>query len=64
MGLSARNAGGSAVSFENENGVNKRRIIFHKPHPGSKLEGEVSRLMITRMQKWFGWQKGSVLLAS
>ncbi|EPE32902.1 hypothetical protein GLAREA_05914 [Glarea lozoyensis ATCC 20868] len=60
MGFSARNGGGSAVVFENQNGDGKSaggRIIFHKPHPVPKVDPIMLQSWGRRMSKWFGWQK-------
>lgn len=71
MGFSARNGGGSAVVFENENlpaaasegeeggaaGATRGKIIFHKPHPIPKIDSIMLHSMGRRMAKWFGWHR-------
>lgn len=59
VGFVARDAGGSAVSFEN-NGEGK--IIFHKPHPDTDIDAHLLRIMAWRMTKWFGWSRESFVL--
>ncbi|KAF8865501.1 hypothetical protein BDZ45DRAFT_736069 [Acephala macrosclerotiorum] len=58
MGFSARNCGGSAVSFEKSNvkdGAPAGKAIFNEPHPGSKIDHTMLHYMGKRMTKWFGW---------
>ena len=50
-GFSARNAGGSMVAFEKDDG----KIVFHKPHPVAKIEPLMLQAMGRRMNRWFGW---------
>jgi hypothetical protein len=63
LGLSARNGGGSAVLFENEGlgeaegGTSGGKIIFHKPHPGSKINPVMLHAFGKRLGKWFGWER-------
>lgn len=70
MGFSARNGGGSAVVFENGNlsaaaegreggaaAAAGGKIIFHKPHPISKIDSIMLHSMGRRMAKWFGWHR-------
>lgn len=64
MGFSARNAGGSVVSFSSQDASDKRRINFHKPHPGSKIDVVVLRSMGTRLTRHFGWKQGGFDVAS
>ncbi|KAI0118265.1 hypothetical protein GGR51DRAFT_572264 [Nemania sp. FL0031] len=59
IGFVARHNGGSAVSFEAEG---KDRIVFHRPHPDSKIAPVVLQSMGTRMNKWFGWTRESFAL--
>ncbi|KAF2503019.1 hypothetical protein BU16DRAFT_576900 [Lophium mytilinum] len=57
--FSASHGGGSAVVFEPIKG-NPRgwegRIVFHKPHPVTKIDSVMIRSMGKRMNKWFGWE--------
>ncbi|KAI1129987.1 hypothetical protein F5Y10DRAFT_290237 [Nemania abortiva] len=59
MGFVARNGGGSAVSFEAEG---QGRIVFHRPHPESKIAPVVLRTMGARMSKSFAWSRESFYL--
>ncbi|KID83176.1 hypothetical protein MGU_09539 [Metarhizium guizhouense ARSEF 977] len=54
-GFTARNNGGSQVSFKKLDGEGK--IVFHKPHPGAKIDPVMLRAMGQRMAKWFGWRR-------
>jgi hypothetical protein len=54
-GFAARNAGGSMVAFERDDG----KIVFHKPHPVAKIEPIVLQSMGRRMNRWFGWCRES-----
>jgi len=58
--FSARNIGGSAVLFVNDErgqGEKGGKIIFHKPHPDPKIDGVRLCTMGRRMSKWFGWHR-------
>ncbi|KAI1348841.1 hypothetical protein F5Y01DRAFT_306462 [Xylaria sp. FL0043] len=59
MGFAAQHNGGSAVSFE-ANG--QGRIVFHRPHPESKLAPVMLQNMGSRMEKWFGWKRENFAL--
>jgi hypothetical protein len=54
-GFTARNNGGSQVSFKKLDG--EGRIVFHKPHPVPKIDSVMLRAMGQRMAKWFGWRR-------
>lgn len=54
-GFTARNSGGSQVSFRKLDGEGK--IVFHKPHPVPKIDPVMLRVMGQRMAKWFGWRR-------
>jgi hypothetical protein len=59
-GFSARNGGGSAVVFENENNSKKGqngKIVFHKPHPVTKIDPVMFHFMGKRLKKRFGWHR-------
>ncbi|KAH8683022.1 hypothetical protein BGZ60DRAFT_399197 [Tricladium varicosporioides] len=67
MGFLARNVGGSAVVFENENESPEGasvggKIIFHKPHPVSKIDPIMLHSNGKRMSKWFGWHRDLFVL--
>ncbi|KAJ5623398.1 hypothetical protein N7490_012003 [Penicillium lividum] len=56
-GFVARNGGGSAVVFDAQNGLQRGKIVFHRPHPVAKLDPVMLRSMGKRMTKWFGWTR-------
>jgi hypothetical protein len=65
VGFTARNGGGSAVIFENLLQVDGySKIIFHKPHPTSKIDPIMLHSMGRRMTKWFGWHRDLFVLES
>ncbi|KAH6980450.1 hypothetical protein EDB80DRAFT_825845, partial [Ilyonectria destructans] len=51
-GFTARNNGGSPVSFKKLDGEGK--IVFYKPHPVPKIDPVILQAMGKRMAKWFG----------
>lgn len=62
-GFLAKNSagGGSVVKFEDRDG--RGSINFHRPHPEPIVEPHVLHAMGWRMSKWFGWHRGSFVLA-
>lgn len=63
-GFTARSNGGSAVLFETHPDQHQHqrlpvegKIVFHKPHPVSKIDTVMMRHMGKRMAKWFGWSR-------
>lgn len=54
-GFTARNNGGSHVSFKQRDG--EGRIVFHRPHPVPKIDPVMLRVMAQRMAKRFGWRR-------
>lgn len=58
-GFVTKDAGGSAVSFENQDGG---KIIFHKPHPDTDVDAHLLRIMAWRMRKRFGWVRDGFVL--
>ncbi|CAO2649991.1 Nn.00g012830.m01.CDS01 [Neocucurbitaria sp. VM-36] len=60
-GFTARNGGGSIVTFEDENGGGK--IIFHRPHPEPTIDPVMLQSMGRRMNKWFDWTRETFALA-
>ena len=54
-GFIATNNSGSPVSFKHRDGDG--RIVFHRPHPDSKIDPIMLRNMGKRMAKWFGWRR-------
>ncbi|KAN0092460.1 hypothetical protein V8E51_018307 [Hyaloscypha variabilis] len=60
VGFSARRNGGSAVLFEPKKEsawYGKGKIVFHRPHPCSKIVPIRLRAIGKRMGKWFGWSR-------
>lgn len=55
IGFTARQNGGSAVTFDNEQA--SRKIVFHRPHPIAKIGPVMTRAMGFRLRKWFGWSR-------
>lgn len=66
MGFSARSKGGSAVVFDKENireGESRcGKIIFHRPHPESKIDAVILWGMGRRMGRRFGWGRGGFVM--
>ena len=65
VGFLARHAGGSAVSFEREESATEGaagRIVFHRPHPGNRINPVILRSMGKRITKWFGWDANTFVL--
>lgn len=54
-GFTARNNGGSHVSFKQRDG--EGRIVFHRPHPVPKIDPVMLRVMAQRMARRFGWRR-------
>ncbi|KAH6883407.1 hypothetical protein BKA58DRAFT_448190 [Alternaria rosae] len=61
-GFSSHNAGGSIVIFEENAGPGK--IIFHRPHPSSKVDPIMFQGMGRRMNKHFGWNRETFAMAA
>jgi hypothetical protein len=62
VGFVARHSGGSAVLFEpakESKWFKLGKIVFHRPHPDSKIAPIILRSMGKRMGKWFGWTRDS-----
>ena len=60
-GFSSRNGGGSIVIFEENAGPGK--IIFHRPHPSSKIDPIMFQGMGRRMNKHLGWSRETFAVA-
>jgi len=56
VGFTAKSNGGSAVLFERNSQLGGK-IVFHKPHPITKIDTIMLRSMGKRMTKWFGWSR-------
>ncbi|KAH7142565.1 hypothetical protein B0J13DRAFT_636003 [Dactylonectria estremocensis] len=59
-GFTARNNGGSLVSFKKP--VGEGKIVFHKPHPVPKIDPVILRAMGKRIAKWFRWRREQFIL--
>lgn len=55
LNFAARNVGGSAVAFDHA--ASGRKIIFHRPHPVSKIDSVMLQSMGKRLSKHFGWNR-------
>ncbi|THX37572.1 hypothetical protein D6D10_05775 [Aureobasidium pullulans] len=55
LNFAARNVGGSAVAFDHA--ASGRKIIFHRPHPVSKIDSVMLQSMGKRLNKHFGWNR-------
>ncbi|THY34824.1 hypothetical protein D6D01_01833 [Aureobasidium pullulans] len=55
LNFNARNVGGSAVAFDHA--ASGRKIIFHRPHPVSKIDSVMLQSMGKRLSKHFGWNR-------
>ncbi|THZ84725.1 hypothetical protein D6C84_03868 [Aureobasidium pullulans] len=55
LSFAARNVGGSAVAFDHA--ASGRKIIFHRPHPVSKIDSVMLQSMGKRLSKHFGWNR-------
>lgn len=55
-GFSAICRGGSAVTFKHKLAV-KGGIVFHRPHPDSKIAPSLLKGMGKRLTDWFGWSE-------
>ena len=62
IGFSAEKLQGSAWLFKKPE--ESRSIIFHEPHPESKLSVKLARRIARRLQRRFGWTAESFELAS
>jgi len=65
VGFQARSSGGSAVLFSPAadskwDGMGK--IVFHRPHPDSKIDYITLGSMGKRMRKWFDWSGDTFVL--
>jgi hypothetical protein len=69
VGFMARNNGGSAVLFEkisvgSESDDAGGKIVFHRPHPETKIDPVMLHAMGRRMTKWFGWARERFVFAN
>ena len=62
IGFSAEKLQGSAWLFKKPEDSGSRSIIFHEPHPESKLCVKWVRRMAGRLQRRFGWTAESFVL--
>lgn len=64
-GFVAHHRGGSEVSFEpaeKSKWFKLGKILFHRPHPKSKIDPVILQTIGKRMGKWFGWGRDSFAL--
>lgn len=66
-GFESRDVGGSMIPFEPHSGTEEAvpagRIVFHQPHPETKIATVVLQGMGKRLSKWFGWVQETFVLA-
>ena len=63
VGFSIKKLDGSAWVFEPQNALFRRSIIFHEPHPTSKLPFTVARRYGRRLERAYGWTGESFVRA-
>ena len=61
IGFTAQHLDGSAWVFAKVPGVG--RILIHEPHPESKIAPHVGRRIARRLQRNFGWEGGTFVVA-
>jgi hypothetical protein len=49
---------GLASQFTGVDGVEQSSVLFHKPHPGSKLPFVIARLYSRRLNRRYGRERG------
>ena len=64
VGFSAHKLQGSAWLFKRSEDSGSRSIIFHEPHPESKLSVKLARRIARRLQRRFGWTVESFVMAT
>ncbi|KAH9906404.1 hypothetical protein F4778DRAFT_778798 [Xylariomycetidae sp. FL2044] len=57
LGFSARNSGGSVVTFEAPQAQGGGRINIHRPHPVAKIDHVTAISLGRRLTRWFGWRR-------
>lgn len=55
VGFSAESITGSAWVFKRQNKESLDKIIFHEPHPDSKIPPLIAKSIARRLQRTFGW---------
>ena len=59
VGFSIKALDGSAWVFEPQSDLFRRSIIFHEPHPGSKIPLQTARRYGRRLERAYGWTRDS-----
>ena len=59
VGFSIKALDGSAWVFEPHSELLRRSIIFHEPHPGSKIPFQTARRFGRRLERAYGWTRDS-----
>lgn len=59
VGFSIKALDGSAWVFEPQSDLFRRSIIFHEPHPGSKIPFQTARRYGRRLERAYGWTRDS-----
>ena len=59
VGFSIKALDGSAWVFEPQSGLFRRSIIFHEPHPGSRIPFQTARRYGRRLERAYGWTRDS-----
>ncbi|KAL8792654.1 MAG: hypothetical protein Q9195_004714 [Heterodermia aff. obscurata] len=59
VGFSIKALDGSAWVFEPQSDLFRRSIIFHEPHPGSKIPFQTARRFGRRLERAYGWTRDS-----
>ena len=59
VGFSIKALDGSAWVFEPQSELFRRSIIFHEPHPGSRIPFQTARRYGRRLERAYGWTRDS-----
>lgn len=63
VGFSIQKLDGSAWVFEPQKDLFRRSIIFHEPHPSSKIPFTIARRFGRRLERAYGWTSESFVRA-
>ena len=55
IGFAAQKLPGSSWVFELEKDGESKKIMFHEPHPDSKIPSQWARRIARRLNRHFGW---------